>query len=261
MKRVAFTIVLNGMKHLLHNNYAEFILKNFDHWYVVEGVARSTGSTSWCREMPQDFHNNYHSIDGTLEYLQALTNTHNNLTVISREGGWDNKDCMVNAAAQHINKDNGECFVWELDVDEQWTLEDLKGAEQSLEQAKGKTGTFLSDYYVGKDLLAIGAWGEGKGLPYRRLWHWNKDSFHAHEPPMLRNGDDPIIHLPHRFKHYAYYFEEDVAFKDKWYGSQQGTLQLWQALQKETVFPQPISKLLPSTFYWSTTNTKIVKVP
>ena len=47
MKRVAFTIILNGHRHLVHNNYYETMSDNFDLWVIVEGVANPGGSTEW----------------------------------------------------------------------------------------------------------------------------------------------------------------------------------------------------------------------
>ena len=69
MKRVAFTIILNGHRHLVHNNYYETMSDNFDLWVIVEGVANPGGSTEWCNKLIDSFHNNFISNDGTSEFL------------------------------------------------------------------------------------------------------------------------------------------------------------------------------------------------
>ena len=73
MKRVAFTIILNGLHHLKHNDYYKFMIDNFDLWVIAEGAVESRGSTSWCKKMPDNLHNNGRSVDGTLEFLTELS--------------------------------------------------------------------------------------------------------------------------------------------------------------------------------------------
>jgi hypothetical protein len=62
------------------------------------------------------------------------------------------------------------------------------------------------------------------------------------------------------FDHYSYYFENDVAFKEKYYKGYQGVLQNWYKLQTMKDFPQPISVLLPPTATGYGDHTKIVKI-
>jgi len=260
LKRIAFTIVLNGVHHLKHNDYAEYILKNFDYWVVIEGASKNQGSTSWCNNMSNEYQNNGASVDGTREYLIELSSKNDNLILVLADKMWEGKDQQVNKAAEEINKLADEAFVWEIDVDEQWTIENIKKAEEILTQNKAKTGAFLCNYFVGPNLFARGQWGEGKALPYRRLWHWKKDMFKSHEPPCLVNGNGLGILIPVRFNHYAVYFEKDVKFKNMWYGGHEGIYDRWKLLQNETSFPQHISKLLGTNTHWGNTDTWIHKI-
>ena len=96
--RIIFSIIFNGLHHLQHNNQSEFILNNCDKWVVVEGASKSTGSTSWCKTMPENLHTNGASIDGTRDFLECLAKTNDNLIYIPSNGFWDSKDHQVNTS-------------------------------------------------------------------------------------------------------------------------------------------------------------------
>ena len=262
MDRFAFTIILNGLHHLKHNDYYKFILENFRYWVVVEGASGSTGSTSWCKSMDSKYHTNGFSTDGTSEFLQELSNKYPNLIYIKPDGMWGNKDIQVNKAVEEVRKITNKCFLWEIDIDEQWGLTSIELAENMLLTYQIKTGCFLCDYYVGKNLLARGQWGEGRFLPYRRLWNWRGEDFKSHEPPELM-GDGRFVTMklmPSRFSHYSMYFKQDVKFKDTWYSGHEGIYDRWLKLQDRKDFPIHISELLGRNTHWGNTNTMIVKI-
>ena len=257
MKRIAYTIVLNGLNHLTHNNFYFEMSKMFDYWVIVEGVSAPGGSTSWCNSVEESFHNNYLSKDGTTEFL--TNNVLPNVIVRKCENEpWSSKDEQVNHAIDVIKQEIkiDKCFLWQVDVDEQWKLEDLKSAENRLLKHNGKTGCFTCNYFVGRNQQVIGEWGENKSEPYRRLWLWEGEYFLVHEPPTLKGKNGPGLLLPERFNHYAYYFEEDVKFKEKYYGGYKGLYERWLDIQnnKGTI---PVIKLLGPNIRWSFTNTYI----
>lgn len=255
MKRVAFTIVLNGLHHIEHNNFFNKMLSNFDLWVVIEGVARPGGSTSWCRELDGEFHKNFLSVDGTTEFLN---NNKNPKLIIVRpsSGPWASKDDQVNAGIREIKKIYNKCFLWQVDIDEQWELNQLEAAEEMLFKNNGKTGCFLCDYYVGKNQQVFGEWGECINETWKRLWLWEGEEFAAHEPPTLLGKNGPGYLLPQRFKHYSYYFDKDVIFKEKYYGGYDGLYERWKSVQqnKDVI---PVINLLGPNLQWSYTNTII----
>lgn len=252
--RIIFTIILNGLHHLRHNHYALTLANACDYWIIAEGAVGNNGSTSWCKPIPSEFHNNGRSIDGSIDFIKSLPK---NVILIQKEGLWDSKDEQVNAAVIEAKK-YGPGFLWEIDCDEQWSPYDMAAAEKDLINQRGKTGCFLSNYFVGPNLIARGVWGEGRGFPYKRLWNWNGELFASHEPPILFGGNGPEILLPQRFNHYAYFFEQDVLFKETFYTGHDHIHQNWKSLQCEKNFPQPISKLVSG--HWGNTNTIIEKV-
>lgn len=256
--RVAFTIIHNGLHHLKHNNQAERILRDCDWWVVVEGAAHSNGSTRWCKEFPAHLHCNGRSIDGTHEYLLELQRQHPNLLYVPSDGFWESKDVQVNRAVEEVRKLTSSCWLWQIDIDEQWTLEAMQQGEQELEATGKIAGAFRADCFVGKQLRAIGEWGECRTYGYIRLWNWSGQSFHCHEPPLLEGAGNDAYLLKPRFCHYNYYFEQDVSFKDQWYGGHEGILDRWRLFNSlsQKSFPLHISNLI--TGEWGKTNSAVI---
>lgn len=259
--RVVFSIILNGIHHLKHNNRYQNILDNCDYWVVVEGASLSQGSTSWCNTMKEEYHENGHSVDGTVEFLEELSKENKKLIYVPSSGFWNSKDEQVNAAIQQIKNITDNCFLWQMDIDEEWTEESLNQAETELKESGAKAGGFLANCFLGKDILAKGEWGELKPSGYFRLWDWKGESFIRHEPPIINynNGEYETKLLTPRFNHYNYYFEKDVKFKNDWYSGHEGILERWKmlnSLPKET-FPIHISSLIQGS--WGQTYTFIFK--
>lgn len=254
--RIGFTIIFNGLHHLKHKDYAEKLVGMFDKWIIVEGAAGNSGSTSWCKTISTRYQNNGNSVDGTVDYLKRLKAKYpDKITLILANGIWKSKDEMVNRAIRETDYYN--VFLWQIDIDEQWTRGMLASAERNLISCNGNTGMFHCEYYVGKNLLARGEWGEGKLLPYRRLWRWRGQPFKSHEPPVLKGGNGKEVLLSQRFSHYAYCFDQDVRFKNEYYGNHEGIYDRWKKLQNEKIFPQPISRLLTKGI-WGKSKTRII---
>ena len=257
--RIAFTIIHNGLHHLKHNEQTECILRDCDWWVVVEGAARSNGSTRWCKEFPSHLHDNGRSVDGTHEYLLELQQQYPNLVYVQSDGFWHSKDVQVNRAIQEVKKITNSCWLWEIDADEQWSASSMKEAEVELKISGNVAACFRSVCKIGRTLQAIGEWGEARTYGYTRLWNWNGEEFACHEPPVLRGteGTDPILLSP-TFTHYNYYFENDVEFKDSWYGGHEGILDRWKLLTSldKKFFPMHISNLI--TGEWGKTNSALV---
>ena len=257
--RIAFTIIHNGLHHLKHNNQAENILNACDYWVVVEGAAESKGSTQWCKKFPEYLHFNGASIDGTREYLRELASNNSKLIYVESNGFWPSKDAQVNRAIAEIKKLTFNCFLWQIDADEHWNVDSMAAAEKELIASNAKAGAFRADCRIGKNLKAIGDWGEARTYGYIRLWNWTGENFIYHEPPVIEGqlGIDPKMLSP-TFIHYNYYFDKDVQFKDAWYGGHEGIFDRWKLLNSlsERFFPMHISNLI--TGEWGKTNSSIV---
>lgn len=242
--RIAFTIIYDGLHHLKHNDFAQFMAENFDHWIVIEGHSRAGGSTSWCKNlgMPQ------RSTDGTHEFMIEFCKNHSNVYYYSPGIYWKSKDAQVNEAIITAKLITSECFLWQVDCDEQWSKEDLITAEKELTESGSNVGAvqfyhlLCKDGY-GRQLIGKGDWGDNW---HTRLWDWKGERFITHEPPVIENQRQ-IVKLSPKYKHYSYYFEKDVRFKEPYYGYK-GLHSNWKRLEMFTgEFPQPVSLLLGKT--------------
>lgn len=254
--RIAYTIILNGLHHIKHNDYYIKMLDNFDYWVVVDGANKSLGSTSWCKSIPDEYHNNGASNDGTVEFLSSIQENYENLIFVKSNGLWNSKDEQVNVAISEIKKITNECYLWQIDIDEQWDLDSLKLAEEILKSNNAKTGIFNCEYYVGDNLVSKGEWGESN---YIRLWDWKGEYFHMHEPPIIIGGNGKTININDvKFKHYSYFFEKDVKFKNDYYSGHDDIYNKWLEIKKRDDFPIHISNLISGN--WGRTNTYIHKL-
>lgn len=259
--RIVFSIIHNGLHHLLHNNQYAAIISNCDFWIVVEGASLSNNSTKWCKEFPLEFHSNGKSIDGTTCFFENLCLSSNKIIYIPSNGFWHSKDHQVNRAIEEVKKITNKCFLWEIDIDEQWTSDQMDKAEEELVASKAKSACFRAECFIGKNLRAIGDWGEAFTSGYTRLWNWEGEYFLCHEPPVLEGelGKDPVMLSP-VFKHYNYYFDKDVMFKDKWYGGHDQIYERWKLINSldKRFFPMHISNLI--TGPWGNSNSSIIYV-
>jgi len=240
--RYAFTIIYNGKHHLLHKEFAERMVSMFDKWVIIEGFSRNGGSTGWCTSIRPPSQ----STDGTIELCQSLQS--DKVIFASSHTGWSSKDEQVNKAIELL-KGSESGWLWQVDADEHWTIEDLEGAESMLEKDIKLAGGFQFYHYLCKDvdgrqLVGKGAWGDNI---HTRLWWWQGQKFISHEPPKMV-GQDGVRLLPQKYHHYAYYFEQDVIFKSKYYRGYRQVLHNWQQLRRRRFdYPIPAKTLLGSS--------------
>lgn len=226
--RAAFTIVLNGIKHL--ENWAEENATNFDLWVIVEGAVDPVSCTSWCKPIPEQYVVNGGSVDGTREFIDDLADQHNNVVVISKDELWKGKIEMVRAAIDAIKARNIPYdYLWQIDVDEYWSLEQLEEAEYDLQKAGGTSLTFLTDciLYANNEyaLIVQGDWGEGYDMNFRRLWKYHSGlKFMSHEPPRIEGDVRNIFTNKPRPLHLSYFYPEDISFKSEFYKDHEGCL-------------------------------------
>ena len=196
--RAAFTIVLNGIKHL--ENWGAQNASMFDLWVIVEGAVDPVECTSWCKPIPEQYVCDGGSVDGTREYLDDLPESYPNVVIVQKDSGfWKGKKEMVQAAidaikARGLNPD----YLWQVDADEYWLEEELEAAEAELSEKNATSMTFLTDCLIDAKpdyiIQVFGQWGEGKDMNFRRLWEWHDDlTLFSHEPPRFSYDDQPII--------------------------------------------------------------------
>ncbi len=263
-----FTIVLNGEPFI---RYHIQVLKQLPfkwHWHIIEGVAELKHDTAWSLKLggsiSDEFHRNGRSYDGTTEYLDELEREYpENITIYRKPDGmfWQGKREMVNEPLYNINE---ECLLWQVDVDELWTVEQIFSARQMFIDNPEKTAAFYWCWYFVGEKLTISTrncYTQNPEQEWLRTWRYNPGAvWVAHEPPRLQepllNGQwqdvaavNPFLHHETEeyglvFQLFAYVTPEQLKFKEQYYGYRNAVSQ-WEELQKQTQLPVLLRQYFP----------------
>ncbi len=271
-----FTIVLNGSPFIRYHIEAFKQLPFKWHWHIVEGVAELKHDTGWSIQqgghISDKIHHNGWSNDGTTEYLDELASQYpNQITIYRKPEGifWNGKREMVNEPLFNIHE---ECLLWQLDVDELWTVEQISTARQMFIDNPEKTAAFYwCWYFVGENLIIStrNCYSQNPQQEWLRTWRYKPGAvWVAHEPPRLEeplpNGQwqnvanlNPFLHDETEkyglvFQHFAYVTLEQLQFKEQYYGYTNAVYQ-WKVLQEQTKFPV----LLRQYFSWVQDDTMV----
>ncbi len=264
-----FTIVLNGEPFIRYHIDLFKQLPFKWHWHIIEGVAELKNDTAWSVAMggkvSHEFHRNGLSKDGTTKYLDGLKiEFPDNITIYrkGKEKFWNGKLEMVNAPLKNIDE---ESLLIEIDADELWTFDQILETRKMFLENPAKTAAyFWCHFYVGGNLVTTikNAYSKTPYYEWIRAWRFNPGNrWTTHEPPALcmQNGTgqwmdlakiNPFLHNETEahglvFHHYAYVLEQQLKFKEIYYGYQ-NALHVWQKLQNTKNFPV----LLKDYFSW-----------
>lgn len=245
MKKIAFTLVLNGMPFI--KRQAEIIPEVFDYWFIVEGATLPIYDTSWCKNIDnQYFSDKKLSVDGTTEYLDSIAS--DKIIIVRKNDFWNGKIEMCNCFMEYVEN----AYLMEIDVDEFWSKETLVKMFEYCDKRLIYDGCqFKCNYYVGPDLIIAndGFYGN-QDFEWNRLWKIkDKTTWASHEPPVL-HGYNKIVDkkttmkLGWVFDHYAYVLESQLQFKQNFYGYENAVAD-WKRLQAHTEFPTKLKDFLP----------------
>ncbi len=271
-----FTIVLNGMPFIEYHIEVFKQLPFKWHWHIVEGVAELKHDTGWSislgGKVTDNIHNKGLSKDGTTEYIDTISQRYpENITVYRKPEGqfWDGKKEMVQAPLVNIQE---ECLLWQVDVDELWTVEQISSARQLFVEHPEKTAAYYwCSYFVGEKLVisSRNCYTQNPQQEWLRTWRFKPGyTWEAHEPPILverlSNNQikdiakvNPFLHEETEkhnllFQHYAYVLSEQLKFKETYYGYKDAESQ-WLKLQKPEILPLFLSDYLS----WVTDETMV----
>tara|TARA_R110000822_G_scaffold41701_1_gene113459 strand:- start:5197 stop:6006 length:810 start_codon:yes stop_codon:yes gene_type:complete len=266
MKRVAFTLGLNGMKFL--PDQMKTIPKLFDKWYIIEGPVKSVNCTSWCNDIPPQYINGVNmSSDGTYEYLNGLDNPKIEVIrtplVNGKHRYWNGKVEMCNSFMGKVE----DSILMQIDMDEFWSKNTIDKISDKLEESpcfpnKSIGMIFKCNFFVGPNLVTVGnnCYGD-MNYEWNRAWKINgKATWLTHEPPKL---DTTTGYITKKwtcdndigFRHHAYMYEDQVKFKEDYYGYK-GAVDGWKRLQNETKFPVYLRDYFP----WVKDNTQVMRI-
>lgn len=246
-----FTIVLNGMPFIKYHINLFKTLPYDWHWHIIEGVADLKFDTQWSialgGKVIPSLHKNGLSKDGTTEYLDLLKKWYpDNVSIYRLKKGkfWDGKVEMVNAPIPNLPS---ECILWEIDVDELWDLRSVCLMMDLFKAFPEKMAAFIfCHYFVGpkRYVTDLDTWSTMpedwiRVFRYRKGFHWRR-----HEPPTLVDNNgvdwgrkyafsrDETLEAGISFQHFAYTIEEQLAFKETYYGYKDAVKE-WKRVQKE----------------------------
>lgn len=263
-----FTIVLNGKPFI---QYHIDIFKQLPfkwHWHIVEGVADLKHDTAWSAslggQVTNDIHQQGLSKDGTTEYIDTIAHQYpENITVYRKSEGkfWNGKKEMVQAPLDKITE---ECLLWQVDVDELWTVKQICVARQLFVESPEKTAAYYwCWYFLGEKLVVStrNCYTQNPQQEWLRTWRFKPGyTWEAHEPPILVEhlSDhiqpvdvakiNPFLHEDTEkydlvFQHYAYVIPEQLKFKETYYGYKNAESE-WLKLQKCEILPSFLSEYL-----------------
>lgn len=254
------TIVLNGQP------FIEYHIDLFNqlpfkwHWHIVEGVAALNHDTAWSAaqggKIDESLHSKGLSFDGTSEYLDNLISQFpDKVSVYRKPLGefWDGKCEMVNTPLKNIKE---ECVLWQIDVDEFWTVDQIvKGRELFVNYPHKTAAYYWCQYFVGPNLFVSSrnCYSQNPNQDWLRTWRFQPGmEWAAHEPPTLckvmPDGSkldvakiNPFLHSRTEreglvFQHYAYITREQILFKEKYYGYENALVN-WLRLNSREKFP------------------------
>lgn len=236
MKLVVFTIVRNGMP-FIPTIFFNLQATNLDwRWIVAEGASANTHCTSWCNQQERGL-----SQDGTTEFLDMVKD-HPRVKVL-RKDMWDGKLEMCNACLAEIKE---PCVLFQMDADEIWRPDAIEKIVQNFsDDPLAAVGQVKCRYFLGVNIVATskGGYGNKRG-EWLRIWRFTPgDNFNRHEPPMLAQqakghylNPDWLAMDGMQFDHYAWWSENQVAYKEQFYGYPHA-LYHWQLLQSNTEWP------------------------
>jgi glycosyltransferase involved in cell wall biosynthesis len=251
-----FTIVLNGEPFI---RYHERVFRRLTvpwHWHVIEGVAALKHDTGWSvaggGRVPVGCHDNGRSNDGTTAYLDDLGRRFpEKVTIYRKPPGqfWDGKKEMVNAPLPGIRE---ACLLWQVDSDELWSVEQIETVHDLFQRNPERTAAYYwCWYYVGPGKIVSTRYNYAQNpkQEWLRTWRYRPGAvWTAHEPPTLvvRDGvkggrptdiarinpftQDDMEQAGAVFHHFAYATEQQLAFKELYYGYRNARAQ-WRALQ------------------------------
>jgi hypothetical protein len=228
--KITFGMIVFNAEFNLPNGMIEACIKNvYDIAHeiiIVEGATRAKnhyfdGDTS-------KFTFNGSSIDRTLEIIRGIPDPDNKITLIESKGFWDGKTEMCNAWSKIATGD----YVWQLDSDEFYHIEDMKRMINYLEKERPDAVYFNAFHFFGGleyciDERSYPDWGSG---PWFRLFRNvpGKSKWISHEPPvyecdgiicnkgkLVTQNQSSIIGI--KMYHYSYVDYKQIEFKTGFY--------------------------------------------
>jgi glycosyltransferase involved in cell wall biosynthesis len=246
-----FTIVHNGMPFIKRHLEMFEQLSCEWHWHIIEGPAALIKDSSWSLKngghLPEN--TSILSNDGTSDYLDSIAEKHpEKITLYRKNNFWKGKLEMISASLSHLPE---RALLWEIDVDEIWNAAQIMALVAQFAQEPTRSGAlFYCRFFTAPDRILdnLGFYGNNPSQEWRRVWNYKKGDFwKKHEPPCLLREVEPghfqdvMTLYPFTqqetwrmglvFDHLAYTTEEQLRFKESYYGYQ-GATAAWKEMMQ-----------------------------
>ena len=204
-------------------------------WHIVHGTAANTGSTAWCQRLPPGL-----STDGTTELLQTWRG-HPRIKIYEKALWTGGKDEMFRTALDQIKE---PCVLLEADSDEFLEADQLVRLVELFQRTNFRVARFFCRFFVAPNIVITSEDSYGnRPSEWTRAWRFCPGMIlKSHEPPVIAGATEPCAiremtrHEGLVFAHWAYMFEWQVAFKERFYGYTDA-VKHWRRLQTNRVFP------------------------
>jgi len=231
MKIAIQTIIFNGEKHLPDKMLLAWLeqANNIaDSVFITEGATKAInhywdGDTS-------EFTLDGKSTDNTCSIIKEYIKDKPKFFLKEANRFWDGKTNMLNYWFYKNSPIYEVDYVWQIDVDEFYTNENIKKIINLLITEQPSRVDFFANHFWGDfnhciDERSDGVWANQ--IPWMRIFKINKDSrWISHEPPNMHfNEYEKIISkyetlkLKIKLDHYSYVTYDQVSFKSKFYNA------------------------------------------
>lgn len=207
----------NMLESWLHqaDNIADFV-------FITEGATKSVnhywdGDTSF-------FTKDGKSTDNTIPIIKKFIKNKPKFFFKESNGFWDGKTSMLNYWFYGDSPIYEADYIWQIDIDEFYTNQDIEKILQILKTQKPSRVDFFANHFWGGfthciDERSDGLWANQ--IPWMRIFKINKKSkWISHEPPkMLFDEYNKIIskyetlEMGIKLNHYSYTTEKQALFK------------------------------------------------
>lgn len=238
------TICLDGILFLPRHLYVLNKLSVPWTWSICEGYAEPIGCTSWCKPMPPRV-----SRDGSHEFLRELAQNHPRVKHY-HSPSWPGKLSMFQKMTENLTEPG---LILQMDADECWEAHQLEAIMAAFKaNPKRDAALFRCVYFLGPNIRIISrnTYGGHEQFEWLRCWRFTPgQQWLKHEPPVFHSPkirpftQDQTENMGLVFHHYAYAFEQQLAWKEQYY-SYASALESWRRLQQNKVWPARVGDYL-----------------
>ena len=228
--KITFGMIVFNAEYTLPKGMLEACISNvYDIAHeiiIVEGATRAI--THYYDGDTSQFTDDGRSSDKTVDILKKIPDPLDKIKIIESRGFWNGKTEMCNEWAKIATGD----YVWQLDSDEFFHINDMKKLISYLEEYKPDAVYFNAYQFFGGldyciDERSFPSWGSGpwyrvfKNIPGKSRWLSHEHPIYECNGKVCNNGlvlsTEESTKLGIKMYHYSYVTESQINFKTIFY--------------------------------------------